>query len=332
MNDQPCSARRRIAAAALAVLTAAGASMPLAARAQDWPAKPITLIVPFAAGGTTDIIARRIAQPLSAALGQPVVVDNRAGAGGTLAASLAAKAPADGHTLFLATIAHTVATSLYKKLPYDFERDFEPIAQVASTPNILVVNPAVPSKSASEFIAWVRAHPGEANYGSAGNGSTEHLSGELFRSLTGVQVAHVPYKGGAPMMTDLVGNQIQYAFETSASALPFIRSGKVRALAVTSPRRSALLPELPTMAEAGLPGCELITWFGLMAPKGLPSPVVARLQQALGAVLAQPEVRQPLAEHGVEAGGPVGPEFAAFIRAETAKWAKVIKDSGTSLD
>lgn len=233
--------------------------------ADPWPSKPITIVVPFAPGGTTDILTRAVGQRLSEALRQPVLIDNRPGAGGTVGAALAAKSPPDGYTFFMTTVAHTMAPGLYKTLPYDFSKDLDPIGLVALTPNVLLVNPSVPVNSVAELIAYIKANPGKVNYGSAGKGSTEHLSGELFRSMTGTDIAHIPYKGGAPMMTDLVGGQIQMAIETSPSASPHVHSGRVKALAVTTAKRSSAYPGVPTLDEAGLKGYEMTTWFAMMA-------------------------------------------------------------------
>jgi tripartite-type tricarboxylate transporter receptor subunit TctC len=302
------------------------------AHADDFPSRPLTLIVPFAPGGTTDIIARAVGQKLSEALKQPVVIDNRAGAGGTLGANVAAKSPADGYTLFMATIAHTIAPGLYKSLPYDFAKDLVPIGLVAQTPNVLIVNPAVPARSVAELVAYINAHPGKVSYGSAGIGSTEHLSGEMFRSMTGTQLTHVPYKGGAPMMTDLIGGQIQMAIETSPSAEPHIRSGSVRALAVTTAKRAKAFPDLPTLEEAGMKGFDVTTWFALMVPRGTPGPVITRLNAELSRALKLPEVQQRFAEEGVTAGNMSPQETSAFIRTETTRWAKVVKQSGASAD
>jgi tripartite-type tricarboxylate transporter receptor subunit TctC len=323
-------ARRALLGALLAAGLSAG--LPAAHAADPWPTKPITLIVPFAAGGTTDILARIVGQKMSTALGQPVVVDNKAGAGGTLGANLAAKAPADGSTFFLATIAHAIAPGLYKSLPYDFTRDLDPVGLLASTPNVLIVNPALPVNSVPELVAYIKAHPGTVNYGSAGSGSTEHLAGELFRSMTGTQITHVPYKGGAPMMADLVAGQIQMALETSPSASQFVRSGKVRALAVTSAKPSPAYPGVRTLAEAGVPGYEMTTWFALMAPHGTPAPVVERMHKELQAALAAPEIESKLADLGVSPGDMTEAQLGAFIRSETSKWAKIVKDSGAKAD
>jgi tripartite-type tricarboxylate transporter receptor subunit TctC len=318
---------RRVLLAALAATTLAP-RLAMAQSADSWPSKPITLIVPFAAGGTTDILARIVGQKLSDALHQPVVIDNKAGAGGTLGANLAAHAQPDGTTFFLATIAHAIAPGLYKSLPYEFTRDLEPVGLLATTPNVLVVNPALPVKTVQELVAYIKAHPGEVNYGSAGPGSTEHLAGELFRSMTGAQITHVPYKGGAPMMADLIAGQIQMALETSPSASQYIRAGRVRALAVTSAKRSPAFPDVPTLSEAGLTGYDMTTWFALMAPHGTPAPIVERMAKELQAATQQADVQKKFAEQGVQAGEMTSAQLGTFIRSETAKWAKIVRDTG----
>ncbi len=315
---------------ALATLLLAAGTLP--ALAADWPGKPITLVVPFVAGGTTDIVARTVGQKLSESLKQPVIVDNRGGAGGTVGATLAAKAPADGYTLFLATIAHAIAPGLYKKLAYDFQRDFDPVALVASTPNVLIVNDKVPAKTVAELVAYIKANPGKVNFGSAGNGSTEHISGELFRSMTKTEIVHVPYKGGAPMMADLMGGQIQMAIETSPSASPHVKAGKVHALAVTTKARSPAYPGVPTLDEAGLKGYDMTTWFALMAPHGTPPEIVQRLNAELARALQQPDVVKRFEEQGVTAGRMKPAELAAFIGSETTKWVKVAKESGATAE
>jgi tripartite-type tricarboxylate transporter receptor subunit TctC len=288
--------------------------------------------VPFVAGGTTDIVARTVGQKLSESLKQPVIIDNRGGAGGTVGATIASKAPADGYTLFMATIAHSIAPGLYRRLPYDFQRDFDPVALVASTPNVLIVNEKVPVKSVAELVAYIKANPGKVNYGSAGNGSTEHISGELFRAMTKTDIVHVPYKGGAPMMADLMGGQIQMAIETSPSAAPHIRAGKVQALAVTTKTRSPAYPGVPTLDEAGLKGYDMTTWFALMAPHGTPPELVQRLNAEVSRVLQQPDVVKRFEEQGVTAGNMKPAELAAFIGSETTKWVKVAKDSGATAE
>ena len=318
----------RIAALTLAAL------LPAAAFAQAWPSHPITMIVPFAAGGTTDIVARPMAQKLGEMLGASVIVDNRAGAGGTLGAGIAAHAAPDGYTIFMSTVAHPIATSLYgpKRLNYDFERDLSPITVVASVPNLLLVNNNLPVKSEKELIAYLKANPGKISYGSAGNGSIEHLSGALFASMTGADIVHVPYKGGSPMMTDLISGQIQMAVETSGSAAPQVRGGKVRALGVSTAKRSPAFPDIPTMEEAGLKGYEVTTWYGLLAPKGTPPEIIAKFYNASAAILKSADMKKRLEDIGAEAGGMPPAEFAAFIKTETAKWAKVVKESGATVE
>ncbi len=318
----------KIASVALACLMLAGRF----ATAQEWPAKSITLVVPFAAGGTTDLVGRPLAQSLAARLGQSVVVDNRAGAGGTIGAGIAAKSPADGYTLFLATIAHTIAPGMYKNLSYDFVRDFDPITMVAEVPNVLIVNPAMPAKTSAELIAYAKANPGKVNFGSAGPGSVEHLSGELYRSMAGIDIVHVPYKGGAPMMTDLIAGHIQMAIETSGSALQHIKAGAVRALAVSTRAPSPFFPGLPTLDGAGLKGYDVTTWYGLLVPRGTPAPVETKLYQTVSEILKTPDMSARLADLGAVAGGEPPEKFAAFIASETAKWTKVVKEAGVTVE
>jgi len=310
----------------------AAAPVPPVFAADNWPSKPVTLVVPFASGGTTDIIGRAVGQRLGEALGQPVVIDNRPGAGGTLGGALVARANPDGYTFLLATVAHTMAPGIYKTLPYDFQKDLDPIGMVALTPNVLLVNPSIPARNVQELIAYIKANPGKVNYGSAGIGSTEHLSGELFRAATGTDISHVPYKGGAPMMTDLMAGQIQMAIETSPSANPHVKSGKVRALAVTSARRSPAYPGVPTVEESGVPGYEVTTWYALVAPHGTPEPIRQRMAAELARVLKQPDVQKRFDEQGVTAGDMTPAQLAAFIKAETAKWTRVAKDSGAKAE
>jgi tripartite-type tricarboxylate transporter receptor subunit TctC len=305
---------------------------PPSALAQDWPTKPITIVVPFVAGGTTDIVARIVAQSLSERLHQSIVIENVGGGGGNIGATNAARAAPDGYTLFMATVAHTMAPGIYKKLAYDFEKDFDPITIAASVPNILIVNPAVPATSVAELIAYIKSNPGKVNYGSAGIGSTEHMSGALFRSLAGLDIVHVPYRGGAPMLADLVAGHIQMSIETSGAATPFIKAGQVRALAVSPAKRSALFPELPTLAEAGLAGYDVTTWYGVLVPKGTPQPIRDKLYAEVVQVLKSPDVVARLRDIGAEPGGEPPAQFAAFIHAETAKWIKLAKDAGIQAD
>jgi tripartite-type tricarboxylate transporter receptor subunit TctC len=320
----------------LATVAAAGALSlaPLAAQAQAaFPSKPITIIVPFSAGGTTDILARVIGLHMGTDLGQPVVVDNRAGAGGNIGGQAAARANPDGYTLFMGTVGtHAINQSLYKKMPFDPIKDFAPLSRVAMVPNLLVANPAQPYKNVKELIAYGKAHPGKINFGSSGNGSSIHLSGELFKQMTGVDMQHVPYRGSAPAVSDLLGGQISVMFDNMPSAIQHVKGGKLRALAVTTAKRSPALPDVPTIAEAGVPGYEATSWFGLLAPAGTPAPIVAKLNASILKALADPEVKKKLAEQGAESHGEKPEEFAAFIKSETAKWGKVVKESGASLD
>jgi tripartite-type tricarboxylate transporter receptor subunit TctC len=309
-------------ACAVGMLACSGAS------AQEWPTKPVTLVVPFAAGGTTDLVGRPLAQALAERLGQSVIVDNRAGAGGTIGAGMAAKSPPDGYTLFLATIAHTIAPGIYKNLSYDFVRDFDPITIVGEVPNVLIVNPKVPARTTAELISYIKSNPGKVNFGSAGPGSVEHLAGELFRATAHLDIVHVPYKGGAPMMTDLIAGHIEMAIETSGSALQHIKSGAVRALAVSTRERSAFFKDLPTLDEAGLKGYDVTTWYGLLVPHGTPAAIRDRLYREVSGILKTDNMTARLADLGAVAGGEPPDKFAAFIQTETAKWTKVTKDAG----
>ena len=323
--------RRNVIAAALAA--AAIGAVPATAFAQAYPNKIITIVVPFSAGGTTDILARVIAQGLSAELGQSVVVDNRAGAGGNIGGQLAARAPADGYTLFMGTVGtHAINAALYKKMPFDPIKDFAPLTRVANVPNLLVANPAQPYKTVQELIAYAKANPGKVNFGSSGSGSSIHLSGELFKSMAKVDMQHVPYKGSAPAVTDLLGNQIGIMFDNMPSAIQHVRSGKLRPIAVTTAKRSPELPDVPTIAEAGVPGYEATSWFGMFAPAGTPAPIITQLNKALVKVLAQPETRKKINEQGAETAGETPEQFAAFIQQESVKWGKVVKESGASVD
>lgn len=318
---------RLFVSAAIACLVLVGQ-----AHAQTWPTRPITLIVPFPPGGTTDIVARALAHKLSEQFGQPVIVDNRGGAGGNLGANVAAKAAPDGYTVFMATVAHAMAPGLYKKLPYDFVRDFDPVTVVASLPNVLIVNPAIKANSVAEFIAYLKANPDKVNYGSAGPGSTEHMSGELFRSQAGVKIAHVPYKGGAPMMLDLMTGQIQMAIETSASAQAQVKAGQVKALAVTTLQRSNAFPGIPTLKESGLPNYEVTTWYGMLVPHGTPAPVIARLYRETAAALKDPDLLKRFEDFGAAPGGEPPEQFAKFIKREIATWTRVAKESGATIE
>jgi tripartite-type tricarboxylate transporter receptor subunit TctC len=301
------------------------------AAAQQYPTKVITLVVPFPAGGTTDILARPLAQKLSESLGQQVIVDNRPGAGGTVGASVVAKAAPDGHTLLMGAVHHTIATSLYKKLPYNFQKDFAPVTVAAFVPNILVVHPSVPAKNVKELLDLAKKQPGKLAYGSAGPGTTHHIAGEMFKVLGKVDIVHIPYKGGAPMMTDLVGGQVQMAFDTSASALAQVKSGKIRPLAVTTAKPTPILPDLPTIAET-LPGYELTTWYGVLAPAATPKEVVSKLHREIVKALNSPDMKKRYEEQAALPGGISPEDFSKLIAADTAKYAKVVKESGATVD
>jgi len=320
-------------AVSLAAVLAGGLAVATPAAAQTYPTKPITIVVPFPAGGTTDILARIISQGLGKELGQSVIIDNRGGAGGNIGGALAAKAPADGHTLFMGTVGtHAINGALYKKMPFDHIKDFAPLTRVAMVPNLLVAHPSQPFKTVKELIAYAKANPGKVNFGSSGNGSSIHLSGELFRSMTGIDMVHVPYKGSAPAVADLLGGQIGIMFDNMPSAIQHVRSGKLRPIAVTTAKRSPELPDVPTVAEAGVPGYEATSWFGMFAIANTPAPVVARIHAALTKVLADPEVKKQIAAQGGELVIEKPQQFADFIAKETAKWSKVVKDSGASVD
>ena len=301
--------------------------------AQAYPTKPIRIVVPFPAGGTTDVLARAAAQKLAETLGQPAVVDNRPGAGGNIGAELVAKSAPDGYTLLMGTVGtHAINPGLYPKLPYDHVKDFAPVILVAGVPNVLVINPALPVNSVPELIAYAKANPGKLNFASSGNGTSIHLSAELFKTMAGVQMTHVPYKGSAPALQDLVGGQVQLMFDNLPSSLALIKGGKLKALAVTSGARAAALPDVPTLAESGLPGFEASSWFGLLAPTGTPSSVIAKLNGEIAKWLATPEAKEKLLAQGANAAGGTAEEFAQFIAAETAKWQKVVKESGAKVD
>jgi tripartite-type tricarboxylate transporter receptor subunit TctC len=301
--------------------------------AQEFPSRPVRIVVPFAAGGGVDILTRTLAQHLGERLGQQVLVENRPGAGGNLGVDAVAKAPADGYTLLMATTGtHTINPGLYAKLPFDAERDFKPITLIASVPNLLVVNPTLNVGSAAELIALARSKPGQLSFASFGNGTSNHLSGEMLKTLTGIQVTHVPYKSAPQAVTDLMAGQTAFAFVNMPLALPHVRSGKLKALAVTGARRSAATPEFPTMQEAGVGGFVVESWYGLMAPAGTPDAVVARLHKETLAVLALPEVKEFFAKQGADVVTSTPAEFATTIRSERARWAEVIRTSGARVE
>jgi tripartite-type tricarboxylate transporter receptor subunit TctC len=300
------------------------------ASAQAWPSKPVTLVVPFPPGGTTDVIARALAERLTQALGQTVIVESKPGAGATLGADMVAKSRPDGHTLLMGTVHHTIAPSIYKKLPYDFQKDFAPVSTVALVPNVLVINASTPAKNVKEFVALARSKPG-MSYGSNGNGTAQHLIGTQFQNLTGVELVHVPYKGSGPLTTDLLGNQIALSFDTVTPVLQHIRSGKLRALAVTSAKRLPNLPNVPTVADT-VPGYEVVSWQAIFAPAGTPKAIQQRLHDEVNKILAQPDVKERLAKLGMEPGQMSTDQFTAFQKAEVAKWAQLIKAANVKIE
>jgi tripartite-type tricarboxylate transporter receptor subunit TctC len=311
-------------------LTAAlTALMSDAAPGQAYPTRPIHVVVPSSPGaGVTDIMARLVGQHLSARIGQQIVIDNRPGASGIIGAEVVSRAAPDGYTLLVANVSLVVNPFLYPKMPYDALKDFIPVTMINSAPMLLVVHPSVPAKSVSELIAYAKSHPAQLNYGSGGLGSTPYLAAELFKSLAGIDVVHVPYKGGAPALSDLVGGQVSFMIENMPGTMPYVRAGNLRALAITSPQRSELAPELPTMAEAGVPGYEMSGWNGLFAVKGTPPEIVAKLHSEVAKILRTAEVRQELAALGAEPVGDTPEEFAAFLKADMARWGKIIQDKG----
>ena len=327
------------AAAAMATFAALAAA-PLTAAAQAWPSKPVRIVVPFPPAGTTDILARALAPELQKAFGQPFVVENKPGAGGNIGAAEVAKAAPDGHTLLMGTVGtHAINPALYTKMPYDHVKDFVPVTLVAGVPNVLVVNPGLAQRngiaSVADLARHARANPGKLTFASSGNGTSIHLSGELFKALTGTQMVHSPYKGSGPALLDLMGGNVDLMFDNLPSSMPHIRSGKLLALAVTSATRSSALPEAPTVAEAGgaaLASFEASSWFGLLAPAGTPMDIVNRIQQETAKALATAAMRERLQAQGAIPSGNTPTEFARLIDAETRKWAPVVKASGAKVD
>ncbi|MBI4189840.1 MAG: tripartite tricarboxylate transporter substrate binding protein [Betaproteobacteria bacterium] len=300
--------------------------------AQQYPVKPIRLVVGFAAGGATDVVARLIGQKLTEKLGQPVVVENRPGAGGNIAAELVAKSASDGYTLLVPAFAHVVNPALYAKLPFDTVKDFAPVTLFASAANILAVHPSVPVRSVKEFIALAKARPGELTYGAGGNGTASHLAGELLNSMAGIKVANIQYKGSAPASVDLLGGHISAAFPGVGIAMPHVRSGRLRALGIASLKRSTMMPEVPTISEAGVPGFEVISWYGLLAPAGTPSDIVQRLNSEVTRSLHEPDAIERLRVVGFDAVTTSPAEFGAFITREIAKWTKVVRAAGVRVE
>jgi tripartite-type tricarboxylate transporter receptor subunit TctC len=303
------------------------------AHAQSWPSRPIRYIVPFAPGGTTDILGRMVATGLSSSLGQPVVVENKPGQAGSVGAAELARAAPDGYTIGGGTISsHAINATLYPKLPYDPLKDFAPITMLATLPNMLVVHPSLGVSSVRELIALLKASPDKYSFGSAGNGTSQHISGELFKIMTGVSMQHIPYKGSGPMITDLLGGTISMSFENITTAYPPAKAGRLRALAVTSAKRSFVAPEVPTLAESGLPGYDISSWQALYAPAGLPRDILARLHAETVKILRMPENQKKLADLGLDPGGMAPEELGALMRAEIPRLGKVVKESGVRVD
>ncbi|MFA5912297.1 MAG: tripartite tricarboxylate transporter substrate binding protein [Burkholderiales bacterium] len=299
--------------------------------ADTWPSRPIKLIVPYPPGGSTDVTARLIADKLRAQLGQPVVVENKPGAGANIGADFVAKSPADGYTFLMATSTHVTNMSLYRNLPYDFVHDLAPVAQTAFIPNVLVITPKIPVSTLAEFIAYVKDPKNTVNYGSAGNGSSQHLSAALFNSMAGGHMFHVPYKGGAPATADLIGGQIQVYFGPLVEVISYIKAGKIKALGITTKKRSPLLPDVPTIGEQ-LPGYEVALWNGVLAPAKTPAEIVDKMNHAIVAVLHEPEIKTRLAEQGSEPVGNTPEEFKHFIASEVGKWKELVKISGAKIE
>ncbi|MGO4306903.1 Bug family tripartite tricarboxylate transporter substrate binding protein [Cupriavidus sp. RAF12] len=301
--------------------------------AQDWPTRPISLVVPFPSGGTTDVLARAIGDQLSKQLGQPVIVENRPGAGATVGADYVSKAKPDGYTLLMGAVHHTIATSVYKKLPYNFQKDLAPVATVAMVPNVLVINPArTPAKTVAELVSLAKTAPTEFAYGSNGNGTAQHLIGTQFQTATGAPLLHVPYKGSGPLTTDLLGGQVTMSFDTLTTVLPHIKAGKLRPLAVTTAKRSSVLPDVPTLEEAGLKGFDIGTWFGVLAPAATPKPIVTRLSAEIVKIVNSPDFRQRMLAAGAEPMASTSDEFAKRIDTETAKFAKLVKEGKVAIE
>ncbi|MDX3904788.1 MAG: tripartite tricarboxylate transporter substrate binding protein [Pigmentiphaga sp.] len=316
--------------ACAAVLAALGLAGPAAAAA--YPERPVRIVVGFSAGGTTDVAARIIAKELGDDLGQSFVVENKPGAGSNIGAELVARAKPDGYTLYMVAVTSTINQTLYKNLSFDIVKDFAPVALVVKVPNILVVNPSVPAKNVQELVSYIKANPGKVAYASSGSGTSIHMAGELFKLRAGVEAMHVPYKGSAPAMTDLIGNQVQMMFDNMPSAWPHVQAGKLRALAVTTAERSATAPDIPTMKEAGFDKFDVSSWFGLIAPAGTPQDVVDKLNASVQKALAKPDVQQRFKDLGAVTAKTTPAEFGAFIKSEVDTWATVVKASGAKVE
>ena len=314
-------------------MLAIGLAITAPALAQEWPSKPISLVVPFPTGGTTDVLARALGDELSKTLGQSVIVENRPGAGATIGADHVAKAKPDGHTLLMGAVHHTIATSVYNKLPYDFQKDLTPVSTMAMVPNVLVVNAErTPAKTVDELVALAKDSPVEFAYGSNGNGTAQHLIGTQFQSSTGVTLLHVPYRGSGPLTTDLLGGQVTMSFDTLTPVLPHIQAGKLTALAVTTADRASAIPDVPTLQEAGLEGFDIGTWFGVLAPAGTPDEIVTRLNKDMNAILGAPEFQERMRKQGAEPMMGSAEDFAKRIDEETKKFAELVKAANVKIE
>jgi tripartite-type tricarboxylate transporter receptor subunit TctC len=322
----------RTSFASVAAVTALLAAPSVGAQPPQWPIKPVKIVFGFPAASATDVVARAVGQKLSDKWGQPVVIDNRPGAGGNLGSEIAARAPADGYTIFFGTVANAISASLYSKLNYDYLKDFTPITLVATTPLVLVANPAVPARNVKELTEYAKANPDKLNFGSGGVGTSNHLAGEMFKAETGTRLTHVAYKGTPAAYNDLFSGQVSLMWDNIVAVTNHVKSGRLTPLAVTSAQRAASLPDVPTMAESGLPGFEAVSWIGALVPAGTPQPIVDKIHTDLVAVLRMPEVKQQLGALGAIVVGNSQDEFAAWNRNEIAKWAKAVKDSGAKVD
>lgn len=322
--------RQRVPGLALCAVTLAFAAS--GARTQDYPNKPVRVIVGQAPGGATDIVGRALAQKLTASFGQSVVIDNRSGAAGSIGAALAAKSAADGYTALIVSSSYAINPSLYRQLPFDPNRDLQPVTLIAVSPFLLMVHPSVPARTTQELIAVAKARPKELTYGSGGKGSSGHLAAELFSGMAGIGLTHVPYKGAGPAFIDLLGGQLQLIFGSIVSGMPYAKSGKLRALAITTIKRSAVMPELPTIAESGVPGYEFSSWYGLMVPAGTPRQIIGKLNAETMKALMLPDLRARLSNEGCEPVGNTAEQFAAHLRSEMARWAQVVKSTGMRVE
>lgn len=337
MTRTPFTSHRSVRAPQRRTLLAGAGALALiavaaTAHAQTWPSKPVTLVVPFPAGGTTDVLARAMAERLTPVLGQTVIVESKPGAGATLGADHVAKSKPDGYTLLVGAVHHTIATSVYRKLPYDFQKDLVPLTVIAMVPNVLVVNANSPVRTVAELVTAAKTAKPEFTFGSNGNGTAQHLIGMQFQNSTGVTLLHIPYKGSGPLTTDLLGGQVTMSFDTITPVLPHIKAGKLRPLAVTTAKRSSALPDVPSLDESGLKGFDIGTWFGVLAPTGTPRDVVQRLSSEMQKIVQSPEFRQRMSEIGAEPVGNTPEQMARQIREETEKFAKLVKEAKVTID